>query len=67
VTEDEALRRVHVAGLGHHLHVLLRLEQQAQAVANDRVVVGEDDRDLGLVAVHGCGAGGQGRLPAPAA
>jgi hypothetical protein len=26
VTEDEALGRVHVAGLRHHLHVLLRLE-----------------------------------------
>jgi hypothetical protein len=34
---------VAVAGLAHHLHARVALQQRAQAVAEDRVVVGEED------------------------
>ena len=40
-----------VAGLGHDLQVGLRVEHQAQAAADDRVVVRE--QDLGLQRDHG--------------
>ena len=35
-----------VAGLGHDLEALLAVEQQPQALANNGVVVGQDDLDL---------------------
>ena len=42
-------RGVCIARLGHDLHVAFGLDDPPQAVADDLVIVGEDDRDrLGL-------------------
>ena len=45
MTADVAPRRVNVPGLGDHLKVGLGLEQEAQAAAYHRVVIGDDDPD----------------------
>ena len=51
-----------VLGLGHHLHVVLAVDQHAQAGADDAVVVGDQDADhAGTLqrdrrAAAGCGA-----------
>ena len=45
VAADVADRGLDVAGLGDHLEVVLGVEQQAQGAADDRMVVGEHDRD----------------------
>ena len=36
-----------VAGFGDHCHVRLLIDDGGEAVAHDRMIVGEDDADLG--------------------
>ena len=44
----------HGAGLGDHLQAVLGVDQQPQALADDRVVVGDDDGGLAAIgALHG--------------
>ena len=45
MTEHVAPRRVHVARLSHHLEIRLGFEQHPQTAADDRMVVGQHDRD----------------------
>ena len=45
VRPDVAPRGLEIAGLGDHLEVLLGLEHHPQAVADDLVIVSEDDAD----------------------
>ena len=40
-----AERAVDVAGLGHHLELLLCVEQEAQGATDYRVIVGKNDLD----------------------
>ena len=69
VAAHVAPRALDVAGLGHDLEVLLAVEQQPQAAAHDRVVVGEHDPDrLGAGVRSALGpAGGARRLRVPLA
>jgi hypothetical protein len=53
MTQHRALGGLDVSRLGHHFHVRLRRQQHAEAIADDRVIVREDDRDLRRAVVHG--------------
>jgi hypothetical protein len=53
VSEQGALCRVDVSSLRHDVHVVLGHQQHPEAVANHRVIVGEDDRDLRRRVIHG--------------
>ena len=41
-----------VAGFAHHFHVRLRFEQPSQAVAENRMIVGNDDADGTTLSIH---------------
>ena len=55
VRAGEALGVGHRPGLGDHLQAVLVVDQHPQALADDRVVVGDDDGRLVTIGADGGG------------
>jgi hypothetical protein len=57
VGPDHLHRGRHIAGLGDHLEPFVGIDQHPQAVAHDRVVVGDHHGDVVLVGHRAPGSG----------